>query len=255
MENSPSIEVTEAGPVVILKLRNTGKLNAITEGMAGELIAAIEKYEKDDRYRVMLLGGADRNFCSGADITGFANRNTEDALRFHLVLNRVVRTIRSCPKPVLAVLEGYSLGGGLEIAESTDIRIASASAKIGQPEINIGINAGAGGNVILPRLVGRGNAMYLILTGRRISAPEALRMGLVDLVFPDDQLWDEAMKIAMEISSKPVVTVQMAKMAVNNSEDMSVSAALDMEASAFAMLFSTAETKDRIRKFMERERN
>ncbi|MCL4332981.1 MAG: enoyl-CoA hydratase/isomerase family protein [Candidatus Thermoplasmatota archaeon] len=254
MAENPSIETSEEEPLVRFRLKNPGKLNAITQGMAEELIALLSKYGRDPRYRAILMGGSGGNYSSGADITAFSDKGPEEALRFHQVLNEVVRSIRSCPKPVIAVLEGYSLGGGLEIAESADIRIASESARIGQPEINIGINAGAGGNVVLPDLVGRGMAMYLILTGRKISGPEAMRIGLVDLVFPADSVWKEAEKIAQEIASKPPATVQAAKSLVNRSRDMSLDSALESEASAFSMLFATQETRERIGKFLNREK-
>ncbi len=250
MKSTPHILATDEKPLAILKLRNPGKINAINEEMARELISLIKECDQDSSCMAIIIGGDGGNFSSGADIEGFSGRGPEGALAFHALLNEVVRAIRSCAKPVIAVLEGYSLGGGLEIAESCDMRIASEDAKIGQPEINIGINAGAGGNVVLPKLVGRGRALYMILTGRKLSAKEAVEFGLVDFSFPAGSVWKEVRNIALEIASKPPATVRLAKMLVNNSEDMSVNSALDFEAVAFSMLFSTDETKKRIQKFL-----
>ena len=247
------IREEKRGRIAIIWLNRQDKLNSLTVDLVREMQACIDGLEPEET-RVVLIRGMGKHFSSGADINGFRDLDSMGGLNFHRTLNDLVMKIRRFPNPVIAFLHGYSMGGGLEIAESADIRIASDSAVISQPEINIGINAGAGGNVILPRLVGRGRAMYLILTGDRISAQKASEIGLVDMVYPDATAWEDALGIAEKISGKPLDTMRFAKIAVNSAWESSIESSLELEAALFGNLFSSVETKERIAAFLSKSR-
>jgi enoyl-CoA hydratase/carnithine racemase len=246
-----NIKVSERDGISTIYLNRPEKMNALTLEMVEELIEYLDSKKNSDT-KVIIIRGEGKHYCSGADISAFTKMSPQEGHEFHLRLNDLAIKIRNFSRPVIAMLHGYSMGGGLEIAESADIRIAAESAVIAQPEINIGINAGAGGNVILPRLVGRGMAMYLILTGERISARKAMEIGLVDLVFPDQVVEDEIMKLASKIRDMPSQTVIYAKMAVTRGSEIPVESALGYEAALFGLLFSDKETKSRLDKFMGR---
>ena len=248
-----NIKVSEKDGISIISLNRPEKMNSLTLKMIDEIIEYLDSRQDSD-IRVIILRGEGKHYCSGADVSAFPGMGPQQGLEFHLRLNDLAMKIRNFQRPVIAMLHGYSMGGGLEIAESADIRVAGESAVIAQPEINIGINAGAGGNVILPRLVGRGMAMYLILTGERISARKAMEIGLVDLVFPDPTLEEEVMKIAAKIRDMPSQTVIYAKMAVSRGSELPVESALSYEAALFGLLFSDRETKSRLEKFLNRQK-
>ena len=248
-----NIKVSEKDGISIVSLNRPEKMNSLTMKMIDEIIEYLDSRQDSD-IRVIILRGEGKHYCSGADVSAFPGMGPQQGLEFHLRLNDLAMKIRNFQRPVIAMLHGYSMGGGLEIAESADIRVAGESAVIAQPEINIGINAGAGGNVILPRLVGRGMAMYLILTGERISARKAMEIGLVDLVFPDPDLEEEVMKIAAKIRDMPSQTVVYAKMAVSRGSELPVESALSYEAALFGLLFSDRETKSRLEKFLNRQK-
>lgn len=251
-ESSGTIITEQNGRIRTIFLNNPKRLNSITGEMADLLALELKKAESDPSTRVVILRGKGVNYSSGADLSKFETGNRSKALDFRNSMNSVVLTMSSMKKPVLAVLHGYSLGGGLEIAESADIRIAGSSAKIGQPEIKIGINAGAGGNVILPKLIGRGRALYLMLTGQIITAEQAVNWGLVDLVFGDGELFTKVQEIAESIAGMPEETVSVCKKLVYETQNLTVEDALQRESEGFADLFTSPETIKRIEKFLKR---
>ena len=251
-ESGGTILKLQNGKITWLILSNPKRLNSISERMADLLAQELEKADSDSQTKVVILRGEGDNYSSGADLSKFETGNRIKAMEFRNSMNRVVLTMNSMKKPVIALLHGYSLGGGLEIAESADIRIAGSSAKIGQPEIKIGINAGAGGNVILPKLVGRGRALYLMLTGQIITAEHAMNWGLVDLVFRDEELFSKAQEIAENIAGMPEETVSTCKRLVYESQNLTVEDALKRESEGFADLFTSPETMKRIDKFLKR---
>lgn len=242
------------GTVLSIILNRPQRLNSITPTMVDEITDLLNAAETDEGVRIVLIKGSGGNFSSGADISAFRDLGGMSALNFHRKLNSLALKFRSYPKPVIAVMRGYALGGGLELAQSADIRIASESCRLGQPEINIGVNAGAGGNVILPRLIGRGRALHMILTGEKITAQKAYEIGLVDLVFPDDELDDEVNRIAETISEKPQDTVYLSKMAVNFGSEVNITSALEYEATAFGLLFTTPDTRKKVGEFLSRKK-
>ncbi len=238
--------------IAFLAMSNQGKFNAISLSMLDQLIQHTRKIEEDPGVRVVLLHGAGGNFSSGADISDLASFDKNDALKFHRKMNILSRAMRHSGKIYIALLEGHSLGGGFELSLSADIRICADNARMGQPEINIGLNAGAGGNAILPRYIGKGNAMYYILTGEKFHAQKALDLGIVQKVVPHSQLYQEAENLAGRIISLPEETVALTKMAVNASENSSVDSAMDLEALVFSWLNGQEEIKEKMKKFLKK---
>ena len=247
-----TILLERRGPVAILRFNRPDKLNAMNSKMKDEIISALDDLEADDAIRVSVLTGAgDKAFVAGADINEFKDRSSIeqwDLYQEPFLYGAVDRF----KKPVIAMINGYCLGGGCELALACDMRIASERAQIGQPEINIGIIPGGGGTQRLPRVVPLGKAMELILTGDRISAAEAHRIGLLDEVTPHDQLESRTMEIANRIADKSPVAVRLAKQAVKASTRMGLDAGLRYEQSLFALVFATHDKEEGVRAFLEK---
>ena len=247
-----TILVERRGPVAILRFNRPDKLNAMNSKMKDEIISALDDLEADDAIRVAVLTGAgDKAFVAGADINEFKDRSSIeqwDLYQEPFLYGAVDRF----KKPVIAMINGYCLGGGCELALACDMRIASERAQIGQPEINIGIIPGGGGTQRLPRVVPLGKAMELILTGDRISAAEAHRIGLLDEVTAHDQLETRTMEIANRIADKSPVAVRLAKQAVKASTRMGLDAGLRYEQSLFALVFATHDKEEGVRAFLEK---
>jgi len=247
-----TILLERRGPVAILRFNRPDKLNAMSSKMKDEIIAALHDLELDDAIRVAVLTGAgDKAFVAGADINEFKGRTSIeqwDLYQEPFLYDAVDRFT----KPVIAMINGYCLGGGCELALACDIRIASERAQLGQPEINIGIIPGGGGTQRLPRVVALGKAMELILTGDRISATEAHRIGLVDEVVAHDQLESKTMEIANRIADKSPIAVRLAKQAVKASTRMGLDTGLRYEASLFALVFATHDKEEGVRAFLEK---
>ncbi|BAB59340.1 enoyl-CoA hydratase [Thermoplasma volcanium GSS1] len=239
------VEIERRGDASLIVLSRPEKLNAINLEMLADLADQFSKAEKEDT-RVIVITGYGKNFSAGADINMLASFDPASAYSFRLKMNSIAQRIRKSDKPVIALLKGYSMGGGLELAESADIRIAMSDAVIGQPESSIGINAGAGGNVILPKLVGRGSAAYLAMSGKKLNAQEAMALGLVDEVVDDEA---KAWKIIDDICKKPKKTLQFIKRAINSSYDMGLESAMDQEALYFSLLFTDPEVLDALSKW------
>ena len=247
-----AILLERRGPVAILRFNRPDKLNAMSSKMKDEILAALHELELDDAIRVAVLTGAgDKAFVAGADINEFKDRTSIeqwDLYQEPFLYDAVDRFT----KPIIAMINGYCLGGGCELALACDIRIASERAQLGQPEINIGIIPGGGGTQRLPRMVALGKAMELILTGDRISATEAHRIGLVDEVVAHDQLESKTMEIANRIADKSPIAVRLAKQAVKASTRMGLDTGLRYEASLFALVFATHDKEEGVRAFLEK---
>ncbi len=247
-----TILLERRGPVAILRFNRPDKLNAMSSKMKDEIIAALHDLELDDAIRVAVLTGAgDKAFVAGADINEFKGRTSIeqwDLYQEPFLYDAVDRFT----KPVIAMINGYCLGGGCELALACDIRIASERAQLGQPEINIGIIPGGGGTQRLPRVVALGKAMELILTGDRISATEAHRIGLVDEVVAHDQLESKTMEIANRIADKSPIAVRLAKQAVKASARMGLDAGLRYEQSLFSLVFATHDKEEGVRAFLDK---
>jgi enoyl-CoA hydratase len=240
--------------VAIVTINRPDKRNALNIKTREEGAALLEELRNDDSVGVVVFTGAgDKAFIAGADIAEFAGRTA--------MMQRDVMTARSLftafdtfPKPVIAMINGYCLGGGCELALACDIRIASETASFGQPEINLGIIPGGGGTQRLTRLVGEGKAMELILSGDIIDAKAAYEIGLVNHVFPADQLEAKTMEIANRIASKSPIALSLAKEAVKLASHSNLDEGLRREVDLFALCFSTADKDEGVSAFLEKRK-
>jgi len=230
--------------------------NALTQALMEELGDAISQAEGDNEVRVLILTGAgDRAFVAGADIGEVGARDTLSELGLNSRVRRdVYSRLEHLFKPSIAAVNGYALGGGCELALACTLRIASDSARFGQPEINIGIIPGLGGTQRLTRLVGKGRAMELILTGDMIDAQEAHRIGLVNKVVPAAELMGEARALGQKLASKPPLALKAAKDAVDYGADMNLAVALEFENRLFAILSGSADASEGVTAFLEKRK-
>lgn len=242
-------------PLAWITLNRPNKLNVIDPAMLNELVKALDGLEGDEQVRIIILTGAGRAFCAGADIAQLADASPMYALNLARDTQRVANRIEMCTKPVLVAINGHALGGGLEIAMGGDIRIATSTAKLGLPEINLGIMPGGGGTQRLPRLVGISRAKDMILSGRLISAEEALGAGLLNYVVPNDMLERKTREVGLGLSKKAPAALMAAKQAINGGLDETIVAGEALESALFSILFSTKEGKDAIRSFLNGSRN
>ncbi len=250
----PALLIERAGAVALLTLNRPDSLNAINNEIRRALPEALASFEHDPAVRAVVLRGAGpRGFCAGADIKEFRADETVTQARHRMAHGAYVESLERFSKPIIAAIHGICFGGGLEIALACDLRFASADAKLALPEVNLGLIPGAGGTQRLPRLVGLGQALDMMLTGERIDAAEAHRIGLVSRVFPDaDTLFAEAMRIAEVIASKPPVAASYVKEAARSGASMSLGAALQHERDLFALLLSTEDRVEAAKAFKEK---
>ncbi len=241
-------------PIAWIILNRPERLNAINIDMLKELSKTLDDLEEDDRIRVVILTGSGRAFSAGADVTGFVGVTPIKAAIFSRKFQEILNKIEYYTKPVIVAINGYALGGGLEMAMSGDIRIASETAQLGQPEINLGIMPGAGGTQRLPRLIGKSKAKEIIFTGDMISANEALKLGLVDYVVSPEKLLDEARRLALKLSEKPPIALMAAKYAINIGLETNIWTGLAYESSLFGLLFSTEDVIEGVSAFLEKRK-
>lgn len=253
MENYQTISLVVEGQVATVKINRPEALNALNSVLVRELVAALDSLEADDSVRCVVLTGSDKAFCAGADIKEMAGLSAAEIGKADH-LGPVWDRAASFEKPLIAALSGYTLGGGLELAMCCDIIIASEGTKLGQPEINIGIIPGGGGTQRLPRAVGKYKAMEMILTGATISAEEAKALGLVNRIVPPGKYLEEATKLASEIASKAPIAVRSAKKAIAASQEMGLSAGLELGLTLFYDLFDTADKKEGMSAFLEKRK-
>ena len=237
----------------IIRLNRPEVLNALNMKLMEELIDALESFDRDEEVRAIILTGNEKAFAAGADIREMAGASSVDML----IRDQFARwdRIRKLKKPVIAAVSGFALGGGCEIAMACDMIIASESARFGQPEINIGVMPGAGGTQRLTRAVGKAKAMEMVLTGRMMTAEEALRWGLVNKVVPVEYVLEEAKGLAAEIASKPPVAVRLAKEAVLKAFDTTIEGGLEFERKNFYLLFASDDQKEGMKAFLEKRKH
>lgn len=235
-----------------IQLNRPEVLNALNLQLMDELVSELESMDRDETIRCIIITGDRRAFAAGADIDEMS-----DATAVDMLLKDQFATwdrIRHISKPIIAAVSGYALGGGCELAMACDLIIASETAKFGQPEINIGVMPGAGGTQRLTRAVGKARAMEMVLTGKPISAEEALEAGLINRVVPEEILEDEALKMAREIAAKPPVAVRLAKKAVLKAMDTPLETGLAYEQMLFYLLFATEDQREGMRAFLEKRK-
>lgn len=246
--------VERRGRVAIVTINRPDKRNALNIKTREEGAAVLEQLQNEDEVRVVVITGAgDKAFIAGADIAEFAGRTA--LMQRNVMLGRSLFTaIDVFPKPVIAMINGYCLGGGCELALACDLRIASQSASFGQPEINLGIIPGGGGTQRLTRLIGEGKAMELILTGEIIDAQTALSLGLVNHVVPADQLEAKTLEIANRMAEKSPVALRLAKEAVKLASRSNLDEGLRREVDLFAMCFSSEDKDEGVNAFLEKRK-
>jgi enoyl-CoA hydratase len=245
------LELRESFAVVTLNRPKV--LNALNRATLGELDAAFDELTANDTVRAVLLTGAgEKAFAAGADIQELAAVSAVEGQELALRGQRIFTKIENLGKPVIACINGFALGGGCELAMSATLRLASETARLGQPEVKLGLIPGYGGTQRLPRLVGKGAALKLILTGEMISTAEALRIGLVDEVVPAAELLARGIQLAQAIGGVAPIAVRQAIAAVHAGYDLPLGEALALEASLFGICCATADKAEGTRAFLEK---
>lgn len=244
--------IQREGNIRIVKINNPQSMNALNSEVLSELDQAFYEIGNDPQTNVVILTGEGRAFVAGADISQMSTMNATQGKDFGVQGSKVFRKIELLPKPVIAAINGFALGGGCELALACDIRIASAKAKIGQPEVGLGITPGFSGTQRLPRIVGEGRAKELIYTAKAITADEAFRIGLVNRVVEPEQLMDEAMALAKTIAKNAPIAVRFSKEAVNRGMQTDIDTAIAIENDLFALCFSTEDQKEGMKAFFEK---
>jgi enoyl-CoA hydratase len=250
--SEPVVLTDRDGGVATLTVNRPDKRNSLNGRVRADLIAALDAVRDEPEVRVVVITGAgDRAFVAGADISEFAERSPLEQ-RAAMTGRRVFDEIAAFPKPVIAMIQGYALGGGCELALACDLRIAGDGARLGQPEINLALIPGGGGTQRLPRLVGTGQAMRLVLTGEIVDATEALRIGLVDQVVPAAELRERTMEIARTMATRSPVALEMAKRAVRAAAEMPLTAGLALETELFVTCFGSDDRREGVAAFLEK---
>lgn len=241
----------ESGYAVV-QFNRPDVLNAINIALMTELVDALEMLDRDDEVRCIILTGNEKAFAAGADIKEMADASAMEMLQ----RDQFARwdRIRKIKKPLIAAVSGFALGGGCELMMTCDMVIASETAKIGQPEINIGVIPGAGGTQRLTRAVGKVKAMEMVLTGGMIGAQEALQWGLINKVVPVEYYLQEAKNLAKEIAEKAPVAVKLAKESVLKAFDTTIESGLEFERKNFYLLFSSEDQKEGMKAFVEKRK-
>jgi enoyl-CoA hydratase len=240
------VRLEREGGVATVTIDRPERRNALDEATLSELDASLAAVEADPEVRALVLTGAgDRAFAAGADIAAMAAMGPAEARRFALAGQRAAARLEAMPKLTVAAVNGAALGGGCELALACDVRLASERARFGQPEVTLGVTPGWGATLRLPRIVGRANALELILTGRILSAGEAERMGLVSAVLPAGELMPRARELASRAAAQAPVAVRLAKEALRAAD-------AEREADLFALCFATRDQKEGMAAFLEK---
>jgi len=244
-----SLEVSDQVATLLLQ---RPPMNALNRQMQTEIREAAQEIATRRDIGAVVLYGGPKVFAAGADIKEMSDLSYQDMLLASADLQDAFTSVARIPQPTLAAVTGYALGGGCELALCCDMRVAGESAKLGQPEILLGIIPGAGGTQRLPRLVGPSRAKDLIFTGRHVDAQEAMEIGLVNAVVPDDETYDSALAIAKRLAKGPALALRAAKESVDRGLDTDLATALDIERVRFAGLFATDDQKIGMQAFVEK---
>ena len=244
-----------SGGVALLKVNRPKALNALNADTLNELDQAFVALTADREVRVIIVTGTgEKAFVAGADIAAMVDKTAMEGRDLARLAQGVLNRIERCPKPVIAAVNGYALGGGCELAMACDIRLAADTARLGQPEINLGIIPGWAGTQRLARLVGKGKAKQLILTGDMVDADEACRIGLVEQVVPAAELVEASRLLATKLASKGEVALRLAKDAIDNGLEMESLKGGEYEAELFGLCFSTTDQKEGMLAFLEKRK-
>ncbi len=254
MSSYTTLTLEKKDQTALLTFNRPEVLNALNTTVATESLDALQSIQNDPDVRVLILTGAGRAFVAGADIAEMQAKNAEQARIYSELGHRFMNTLQDLPQPVIAAINGFALGGGLEVALACDIRIASESAQFGLPETILGIIPGWGATQRTARLVGAAKTKELIFTGRRIKAAEALSMGLVNQVVPDEELMDTVNEMAAAMCRQGQTALQHAKTVINRGSDLNLDQALQLEIDTFVDLFDTDDRREGMKAFLKKRK-
>ena len=241
--------------IATIMLNRPEAMNAFSKDVVSEIVNAIEDVRNDDAVRVVVLTGAgEKAFSAGADIKSMIGMTALKARELSLMGEKLCLALENLEKPVIAALNGYALGGGLEVAMSCDLRVASETARMGQTEINIGLIPGWGGTQRLTRLVGMTKAKELVYTGKMIDAKTAEQIGIVNMVVPPDKFKETVRQFALDLASKAPVAVKVAKALINKGSDICLNSALALEREGFSVVASSEDLKEGVAAFTEKRK-
>jgi enoyl-CoA hydratase len=241
--------------VATITLNRPEALNAFSKEVVEEILDALEDVKKDENVRVVILTGAgEKAFSAGGDIKSMVGMTALKARELSRMGEKLCLALENLEKPVIAAINGYALGGGLEVAMSCGLRVASETARMGQTEINIGLIPGWGGTQRLTRLIGRTKAKELILTGKMIDAKAAEQLGIVNMVVPPDKFRETVRQFALELAAKAPVAVKVAKALINKGADISLESALALEREGFGVVASSEDLKEGVSAFIEKRK-
>lgn len=241
--------------VGIITIDREKALNALNPEVLADLETVVDAIDAEKTRCVVITGAGQKSFVAGADIAAMCNMSKDEGRAFSARGNEVFRKIEKLPMPVIAAVNGFALGGGCELSLSCDIRIASENALFGQPEAGLGITPGFGGTQRLARTIGVGKAKELIYSCRNVKAPEALSIGLVNAVYPADQLMDECMKLAERIAGNAPIAVRQCKKAINMGLQMDIDSAVALEPELFSACCGTEDQKNAMTAFCEKRKH
>ena len=240
--------------VAVAKVNRPKALNALNIEVLQELIAVFQQLDADDEVRVIILTGEGKAFVAGADIKQIASYTAPEARKFSKIGQQLMSIMEAVEKPIIAAINGFALGGGMELAMACDFIFAAEKAQFGQPEVALGVIPGFGGTQRLSRLIGKAKAKELIYTGTMIGAPEAKELGIVNKVFPPETLLDETKEVAAAIAAEGALSLRLAKSTINAGYDIHLGTALALERDAFALCFSHRDQKEGMSAFLEKRK-
>jgi len=252
IKNMEFIKLEQQGHVGILTINREKSLNALNSKVLTDLNTAINQIEANENIYVVIITGAGRSFVAGADISEMIDFNSVSSKAFSDYGNKVFLRLENLSKPVIAAINGFALGGGCELSMACDIRLASEKAKFGQPEVGLGVTPGFGGTQRLPRLVGYAKALELLFTGKIINADEALSIGLVNAVYPPDELMPKALEMANHISEQAQIAVRVCKQCIRQGMQTDINTAVTYESMAFTVCFDTEDKNEGMNAFLEK---
>ncbi|MFQ6067953.1 MAG: enoyl-CoA hydratase/isomerase family protein [Candidatus Bathyarchaeia archaeon] len=250
-----TIKLEREESILWVVINRPHRLNAFNDVLMDELSDALDTAERDPSVKCLIITGeGDRSFSAGADLTMFSKATPVKAEEFSRIGQKVFGKIEEIPKPVIAAINGFALGGGLELALTCDFRVAAEHAELGSPEITLGLIPGWGGTQRLVRIIGLARAKELIMLGKRLKAEEALKIGLVNKIVNYDKLKDEVRELAKKLSEGPPVALKYAKYALNFGTQVSLEAGLRLESGLMGLTFSTEDLKEGVEAFMSRKK-
>ena len=255
MPDYKNLLVEVKNTTLVITISREKSMNSLSIETTKELQDVFDDYEDNKQIRCVIITGAGRKaFIAGADISELSQLDAKSGQKFSQNGMKLMHSIQDFKWPVIAAINGYALGGGCELALACDIRLASANAKLGQPEVNLGIIPGFGGTQRLPRIVGRGKATQLILTGEMITAQEAYRIGLVDEVYPPEELMPKALAMAEMIASKGPLAVNISKHCINKGLEKSLEEGCELEEEKFGKVCGTKDKTEGTKAFLEKRK-